>query len=95
MDTEFLEMCGFEPEEIKNEIPRAEKVFKILAIEPEDIERAKNIVPERFDLTLKGVRKCLRIWIKELFSLILSKEEKKKIIYNIMPAPSENYQAVM
>ena len=95
MYTSFLELCGFTPNEIRKELPRVKKAFGILKIEPEDVKLAEKRIQEIFDINLEGIRKILSIWIKELLALVLAKEEKKKIVYAIMPSPAESYTAAM
>ncbi len=85
MDTEFLNLCGFEPEEIEKEMPRIDKAFSILEISDEDVGRAKAKIQKYLDIELNGVRKVLGIWLKELVDMVLAKEEGKKIIYVSYP----------
>jgi len=85
MYSELLNLCGFEPEEIEKETPRIDKAFRILEIEPEDIDQARKRVAEFFDIELLGIRKALGIWLKELVDMVLAKEEGKKIVYASMP----------
>ncbi|MBN2239484.1 MAG: 2-hydroxyacyl-CoA dehydratase [Dehalococcoidales bacterium] len=85
MDSEFLDLCGFEPEDAEKEIPRVEKAFEILGIKDEDIERAKAKINRYVDIELLGMRKVLGLWIKELVDMVLAKEEGKKVIYVSYP----------
>lgn len=95
MYTEFLKLCGFESQEIKKELPRLEKAFKILGLGLEDVKQAEERIVDIFDTQLKGVRKFLGIWIKELLAMVLAKEEGKKVIYGIWPAPCEPFLAAL
>ena len=78
---ELLELCGFETEEINRERTRIEKVFQRLELRPEDMESAESWVRQNHDIELRGVRKILAIWLKELFDLVLARDEDKKIVY--------------
>jgi len=87
---ELLELCGFEAEEINRERPRIEKVFQRLELGPLDIKPAEEWVRQNHDVELMGVRKILAIWLRELFDLVLAKDEGKKIVYfgfPTMPGP--------
>ncbi|MFC2070075.1 2-hydroxyacyl-CoA dehydratase [Chloroflexota bacterium] len=82
---ELLKMCGFEAQEIESELPRVEKVFEKVGITAEDIEEAKQRLAKYYDIELQGVRKILRLYIRELLNLVLAREEgKTKILYHIM-----------
>ena len=89
MYSEFLEICGFEPEEIKKESHRVDKAFHILGIEQEDISFAKKRLETFYDIELEGIRKTLGLWIKELIDMVLAKQEGKKIVYTSFPPVSE------
>ena len=82
---ELLKLCGFENEEIRKERPRIEKVFQRLELGPEDMKRAERWVRQHHDVELLGVRKILGIWLKELFDLVLAKDEGKKLVYYGFP----------
>ena len=83
--TELFKLCGFEAEEIKKEKPRIDKAFQKLGIDDEDIKRAERRIKEYHDVELKGVRKLLGIWMKELIALALAREENRKVIYSEWP----------
>ncbi|MBN1190911.1 MAG: 2-hydroxyacyl-CoA dehydratase [Dehalococcoidales bacterium] len=85
MDSEFLKLCGFEPEQINKEEPRIERAFGILGIDDSDIERAKAKLIKYFDVELPGMRKVMGLWLKELVDMVLAREEGKKIIYVSYP----------
>jgi len=93
--SKFLEMCGFEPKEINEEKDRIEETFKILKIGEREITAAEKRVEHLYSIELPCVRKILKVWINELIDLVMAKEEKKKIIYAIMPSPAESYLAAM
>ena len=85
MHSEFLSLCGFEPEEIKRESPRIEKTFRLLEISDEDVDRAKIRIEKYLDIELLGMRKVLGLWLKELVDMVLAKAEGKKVIYVSFP----------
>jgi len=81
----LLELCGFEDGEIDSERPRIEKVFQRLELGPADMERAESWTRQNHDVELLGVRKILRLWLKELIDLVLAREEGKKLVYYGFP----------
>jgi benzoyl-CoA reductase/2-hydroxyglutaryl-CoA dehydratase subunit BcrC/BadD/HgdB len=93
MHTELLKLCGFESDEIERETPRVEKLFKILDFGSEDIAKAEKRIAENFDLRLKGVRKMLGVWLRELLTLVLARDEGKKIVHTAVVAPPEKCMA--
>jgi hypothetical protein len=94
MYTDFLKLCGYEDEELKKEMPRIDKAFDILGIGKEDISRAELRVQQNFDVKLEGVRKFLRVYMEELVSLPLCREEYKKVIYTDWPFPGAMLMAI-
>ncbi|MEW6616515.1 MAG: 2-hydroxyacyl-CoA dehydratase family protein [Thermodesulfobacteriota bacterium] len=94
MYTDFLKLCGYEDDELKKEMPRIEKAFDKLGIGKEDIVRAEERVQENFDTSLKGIVKSLRVWMEELVSLALCRDEYKKVIYSDWPLPGAMMMAV-
>jgi hypothetical protein len=85
MHSEFLKLCGFEPEEIKKESPRIEKAFDILEISGDDVDRAKARIEKYIDIELPSMRKVVGLWLKELVDMVLAKNEGKKVIYVSYP----------
>ena len=83
---EFFKLCGYGPEDTEREKPRIERAFQILGINTEDIKLAEERVRLYFDIELEGVRKLLGVWIRQLFDLVLAREEGKKIIYTSFPS---------
>jgi hypothetical protein len=79
--SELLRLCAFDDAEIKSQKQRIETALKILGIGARDTDRAVERVRKYFDIELLGVRKLLGLWLKELFDLVLAREEGKKIIY--------------
>lgn len=95
MYSRLLEMCGFEAQDIRQEKPRIEKTFQILHMGEKEIAAAEKRVRELYSIELPSVRMMLKVWIKELIALMMAREEKEKIVYAIMPSPSESYLAAM
>jgi len=91
MVNDFLELCGFEPPEIRAQKERFETTLEILNLGPADIEEAIARVNRYYDVDLLSIRKILGIWIKELVDMVLAKQENKKVVYASMPP---NYQFV-
>jgi len=79
--TNFFQLCGFQPDEVERERPRIERAFKILEFGPADIQIAEDRVRECFDISLVGIREMLRLFLRELISLVLAKQENKKVVY--------------
>ena len=87
---ELLTLCGYESDEMKKELPRVRKAFARLGITDEDIARGKERVVTYYDMDLKGVRKLLGIFVKELVNMTLAKDEgRTKIIHTCMAAGFE------
>ena len=84
----LLKLCGFEEEEISVDRTRIEKAFRKLEIKPEDMPVAESWLKENHDMTLSGVRKLMRIWLKELIDLVLARDEGKKLVYYGFPTIS-------
>jgi len=86
--TEFLELCAFEREEIKDQWPRIKKTFETWEIsEPEQFVAASARLKRYYDMSLKGLRMAFGVYIRELCNLTLCGEEKDKRIYIVMPSP--------
>jgi len=83
---ELLKLCGFEDNEIENERPRIEKTFQKIGLGSEDMKRAEKWVTEQHDIELLGMRKVMKVWLLELFDLVLAKEEGKRCVYYGYPS---------
>jgi benzoyl-CoA reductase/2-hydroxyglutaryl-CoA dehydratase subunit BcrC/BadD/HgdB len=82
---ELLKLCGFNEHEIESELPRVRKAFNKLGITVEDIERGKQRLTKYYDVELTGVRKALRLIVRELVNALLARDEGvKKVIYGFM-----------
>ncbi|MBU4010757.1 MAG: 2-hydroxyacyl-CoA dehydratase family protein, partial [Proteobacteria bacterium] len=77
----LLKLCEFDEAELLSQKERIERAFQILELGPADMEIAEARIKKYFDTGLLGVRKAIGVWFKELFDLVLSREEGKKIIY--------------
>jgi len=82
----LLKLCGFEDDEVEKERPRIEKAFQKIGLDSEDMKRAEKWVTEQHDMELLGVRKVMRVWLLELFDLVLAKEEGKRCVYYGYPS---------
>jgi len=82
---ELFQLCGFEDEELNQERSRIEKVLSRLGMGPADMERAEIWTSQNHDVELIGIRKILRLWLKELLDLVLAKEEGRKLVYYGFP----------
>lgn len=94
MYDELLELCGFTPEEINNEMPRIEKAFKILGVDAADAKRSAEHIRQYQDNELMGVRKMRGVGVRELVNLVLAREENKKVVY-ITPTVTGGMEAFM
>ena len=82
---EFLEMCGFEEKERRTQQPRVQEVFDRLGLSDQDLERAKDRMTTFYDLDLLGVRKIMRILVKDLCNTVLMREDgREKVIHQCM-----------
>lgn len=82
---EMLTLCGYETHEMESELPRVQKAFARLGITDEDIARGKQRLTTFYDMELKGVRKIIGLFLKELVNITLAKKEgKNKIIHGCM-----------
>ncbi len=82
----LFRLCGFEPDELKDQGPRIEEALRRLELGPEDLKEAEANVKSDFDIELEGVQKILAIWLRELVDLVLAKEEGKKVFYFGFPS---------
>lgn len=78
---ELLHLCAFSEQDIKRQRERIDAAFQKLKLDSHDMEKAVARVKENFDIELQGVRKGLGIWLKELFDVVLARDEGKKLIY--------------
>jgi len=82
---ELLELCAYSPEEMGKELPRVKKAFENLGVTSEDVEMSKGRIKDFFEVDLLGVRKIVGVYLRELVSLALAREENDKVIYTALP----------
>jgi benzoyl-CoA reductase/2-hydroxyglutaryl-CoA dehydratase subunit BcrC/BadD/HgdB len=93
---EFLTMCGLETTEAESELPRIERAFHKLGITAEDIKGGKRRLTAYYDTELKGVRKILRLSLRDLVNSVLAREDgKKKVLFGFMAPAFEIVSAVL
>ncbi|MGV8074434.1 MAG: 2-hydroxyacyl-CoA dehydratase [Syntrophobacteraceae bacterium] len=86
---ELLELCGYEDAaELATQMPRIRKAFAKLDITDDDIAAAKKRLKTDYEIDLRGFRKLLNIYVKEMINFALCEEEKGKRIYNTLPSLS-------
>jgi len=87
---EFLRLTGFEEDEMSKYLPELRKASGKLGLTEDDIKYAvEERLPTYFDLELKGVRKMLGCFVKEVIDLTKANEYKErgvKIVYGVLPA---------
>jgi hypothetical protein len=82
---ELLRVCGFEGDEAAAESPRIVRAFHKLGISAEDIERGTQRLNRYYAIELQGIRKILRLLVKNMVNTVLSREDgKTKVIYGFM-----------
>jgi benzoyl-CoA reductase/2-hydroxyglutaryl-CoA dehydratase subunit BcrC/BadD/HgdB len=81
---ELLKLCGFSAHDLESEFFKVERAFNKLGITAEDIERAKQRLNTYYDIELRGIRKALRLCIREVVNAVLAREEGKKVLYGFM-----------
>ena len=82
---ELLELCGYEGPEIQQELPRVKKAFDKTGIDAADIENGKQRLRLYYDLELRGIRRVIRLCVKEFVDSVLVREEgRTKVIYGFM-----------
>jgi hypothetical protein len=82
---ELLRLCGFEGDEAAAERPRIGRAFHKLGISAEDIERGTQRLNRYYATELQGIRKVLRLLVKNMVNTVLAREDgKTKVIYGFM-----------
>ena len=84
-NAQLLRLCGFEADELDLVLPRAAETFTRLDLGQDDIRVAIDWVSQNHDVELRGARKLLRVWLNELFNLVLAREDNKQIVYYGFP----------
>lgn len=87
---EFLRLLEFSDEEMTRSLPMWRNACKILGLTEEDVRfAAHERLPQYWDMTLRGVRKCIGIYIRELIEITRLPEYEArgvKILYCNMPS---------
>jgi benzoyl-CoA reductase/2-hydroxyglutaryl-CoA dehydratase subunit BcrC/BadD/HgdB len=95
---EFLELVGYEANEIPLALPDWRMAAEKLGLSREDVEFATHEwIPTYWDITLNGTRKAIGAYIREAIDLCKASEYKKKgvkVVYGILPANLSNYLAI-
>jgi hypothetical protein len=87
---EFLTLCGYDEAELPVELPRAEKAFAALGLGQADIDRARARVHKYYDVELLGVRKILRVFVRDFVNIVLLRDEgREKLGYSFMAPGTE------
>jgi benzoyl-CoA reductase/2-hydroxyglutaryl-CoA dehydratase subunit BcrC/BadD/HgdB len=94
----FLELTGFEPNEIPKFISDFRRACEIFDLTDDDVRfGVEEWIPSQFDIALKGVRMSLGCLVREAVDLSRAPEYKKKgyrMVYGILPAMSVYYYAL-
>jgi benzoyl-CoA reductase/2-hydroxyglutaryl-CoA dehydratase subunit BcrC/BadD/HgdB len=95
---DFLELVGFEENEIPLVLPDWRMAAEKLGLTIQDVEFATHEwIPTYWDINLNGTRKLIGAYIREAIDLCKATEYKKngvKIVYGILPASLPNYLAI-
>lgn len=97
LNTKFLELMGFEGEELDEIMPDWLYTVEHLGLTDEDVRYSvEEWIPSKWDIKYKGVRLMLGAWLRELIEVAktpIYKAQGKKIIYGILPAVLTPYTA--
>ncbi len=97
LNTRFLELMGFEGEELDAIMPDWLYTVEHLGLTDEDVRHSvEEWIPSKWDVQYKGVRLMLGAWLRELIEVAktpIYKAQGKKIIYGILPAVVTPYTA--
>ena len=95
---EFLLLTGFEKEEIAEYLPEWIKASKKLGITEADMRHAvEEWLPKHWNTNLRGIRKCIGAYIREVIEITKISEYKKKgvkVVYGALPASPICFQAI-
>jgi benzoyl-CoA reductase/2-hydroxyglutaryl-CoA dehydratase subunit BcrC/BadD/HgdB len=100
---EFLELCGYEPDEIERESDRVSRALAKAGITEPDLATAKQRLATYYDVELMGVRKVLCVLLKEFTNIALARDEGyDRVAFSFMApgcqilgaAIMENYEGV-
>ena len=97
INARFLELAGFEGEELEKIMPRWLETADTLGLSDDGVRYAvEEYIPANWDVKYRGVRKLIGAWTRELIEVAHTKQYKaegKKIIYGILPAVVTPYTA--
>lgn len=97
LNTKFLELTGFEGQELEDILPDWLYTVDALGLTDEDVRHSvEEWIPSKWDIKFKGVRLMLGAWLRELIEVVktpIYKAQGKKIIYGILPAVLTPYTA--
>ena len=98
INREFLELIGFEGEEVDEFMPRWRETAEALRLTDDKIAYAVDtFIPENWDIKYRGVRKLIGAYVREATEVCHTptyKKEGVKIVYGILPAIANYYYAV-
>lgn len=87
----LFRMCGFEENEIDAQSSRIELFLKKLKLDNDlAIKHCEDTVNKNYDVSLKGVRGLLRVFIKETLDIALAREEREKVVTFTRPVDPVN-----
>jgi hypothetical protein len=82
---ELLSLCGFDEAESARLLPRVQQVFNRLGLTAEDVQGAKSRLTTYYDLDLRGVRKLLGLFLKDLCNIVLMRDDgRARIVHACM-----------
>ena len=84
---ELLELCGFDEQERRVQLPRLQETFSRLGITDGDIQTAKERLHLYFDMELQGVRRMLGGLLKDMADVVLLRDEGAQKIIHACMAP--------
>ena len=97
INTRYLELAGFEGEELDAILPDWLAAADAMGLTDEDVRYAvEEYIPQCWNIQYRGVRKLIGAWTRECIEVCKTKQYKaegKKIIYGILPAVVTPYTA--
>jgi benzoyl-CoA reductase/2-hydroxyglutaryl-CoA dehydratase subunit BcrC/BadD/HgdB len=95
---EFLQLAGFDQEEIATCLPEWIVAAKKLGLTAEDMHYAvREWLPKHWNLELAGIRKCIGLYIREVMEITKLHQHKQngiKVIFGSLPALPFIFQAI-
>ncbi len=84
---ELLELCGFDEQEARAQLPRIQETFARLGISEDDIQTAKERLHVYYDMDLSGVRRMMGFLLKDMADIVLLRDEGAQKIIHACMAP--------